>query len=74
MEFLHRELFAGFTVMEVGIAAIALIAFVVIARAVFGRRGAGAGNHLVPASCRSCGWSGQVGRYNRTCKQCGAPL
>lgn len=74
IELLHEELFAGFTVKEVGIALIAVLVFFGLVRAVFGRRRGGADNFKEAALCPRCGWSGEVGRYNRTCRGCGASI
>jgi predicted Zn-ribbon and HTH transcriptional regulator len=27
---------------------------------------------IVPVRCRHCGWSGRVGKYDRTCRKCGS--
>ena len=75
-EFLQREVYDGYTVLQVGAAAIVLL-FVV--NFLLGMRRHGIGSRkktkkdkLISAKCPSCGWKGKVSRYTRECPQCGS--
>ena len=73
MDFLEKEVFSGFTVLHVGIAVIGLIVLVFVLKLIFGGKQE-TGSYMVVVTCNNCGWSGDVSRYNKTCKQCGAKI
>ena len=73
MDFLDKEVFSGFTVLHVGIAVIGLIIVVVLLKLILGGKQE-TGSYMVVATCDKCGWSGDVSRYNKTCKQCNSRI
>lgn len=72
MEMLEQELFAGFTVMQVAIAAVALIAVGFVVKKLTGGKDESP-SHYVNAQC-GCGWSGRVSKFNQSCPKCTNPL
>lgn len=73
MDFLSKEVISGFTLLHLGIAVIGLIVVILVLKTLFGKKQE-TGSYMVVATCNSCGWSGDVSRYNKTCKGCGAKI
>ncbi|MBK6689259.1 MAG: hypothetical protein IPG45_32630 [Deltaproteobacteria bacterium] len=71
MDFLNRELFAGWTVLQVGGGLLGLI----VVGSILGRlRGRGEKIAFAKKKCRGCGWEGPGGPQTKKCAKCGAPL
>lgn len=71
MGLLEKELFGGFSVLQVGIAALGLVVVLWIVKALTAKKVEP--THMVEVTCE-CGWHGRVGKYHRVCRKCGAPL
>ena len=67
MDFLYQEAFLGYSVLQVGAAALLLVIVAVILRRLI--RSRPDDSHLVELAC-TCGWSGRVSKFNRTCPKC----
>ena len=73
MEFLSRELVAGFTGLQVLMAVGAVGVVLVILNVTIGRSGQKE-SHLRQASCSACGWRGNVSQHTRKCPKCNGAL
>lgn len=70
MDLIHMELIAGYTVLEVGGAVLALIVLLSVLKALKKKPEA---KGMMEARC-ACGWRGKVGQYNRRCPRCNAEV
>ena len=68
MDFLSKELVAGFTGTQVLVGAVVAVALVWALKTLFGGKKEEPSHH-VSARC-SCGWSGTVSKYARRCPKC----
>ncbi len=69
MSILNMELFGGVTLLHVIIGAVALIFSMKIWDLVFRTKTADQEKQYEAARC-SCGWSGRVSKFTRTCPKC----
>jgi hypothetical protein len=69
MEYLSRELVAGYSAQQVLFAVAGLVAVLLLLKSVFGGRKEQASVHTVLGEC-VCGWSGNVSKFVRKCPKC----
>ncbi len=65
---LQEEAFAGYTWLQVGLAALALIVLLKLLSKVFAKKEENPAN--VDASCPYCDWSGTVSKFHKVCPRC----
>ena len=70
---LNQEVFAGFTVLHIAIAVVGVIVLLIVLKLLLNKPKE-MGSYMSVNTCDSCGWSGEVSRYNRVCKQCGSKM
>jgi hypothetical protein len=73
MELLSNELVAGYTGQQVLIAVAALVAVLLLLKAVFGGGKKQEPVHTVLGRC-ACGWSGNVSKFTRKCPMCNSEI
>ncbi len=69
MDLLQRELVAGLSALEVGLAVVGLLVVVGGLRRWLGGDGE-TSRHNIAARCQACGWSGDVSAFTRQCPLC----
>lgn len=73
MELLQQKVAGGFTVLQIGALAAALVVGYLVIRAVTKKPPAG-DSLRARMTCGVCGWTGMVSKHKSRCSQCGGTV
>lgn len=68
MALLQNELIAGVKILHLIYGGVALVVLIVLFK-LFGKKQE-TDTYMLKVTCPRCGWSGNVGKYNRICRKC----